>query len=420
MVSGMRSPSSCDMTITNCPARAARAISGCLISSRYVTSEKSSRVTISKLDMPGVLLEICGRTARPATRDVRQCWSETSGIADTLRGCYAGVLPTESAGAPGGLICVSLWRERAPVSVRFAPAPRAAGAGVPFLAPARVSLRLRASRVTRPAPHPGPHPSADHHEAHRVRSDVCRDSAACRDRGRATGRQAARRALRDRPRHAQHVDPGHAGRRPRRDDDAGRDGRRPDQGALPRTVLDAAGRDPGGRPRHPAGQAMGKSLPLLPSAADDRRARRAGPERTPEKPKARMLVYWGCGDAIRPGQPKVADTQQMSLAQFGEALRGRSPPPGRARCAMRSCAGPTRVTPSRFRPPHRSSATSTFTAARRRTSGSPSARDRISSRRSKPPPRASSPARSPSPGSRSRMRRDTSCRRWATARAPAS
>jgi hypothetical protein len=78
----------------------------------------------------------------------------------------------------------------------------------------------------------------------------------------------------------------------------------------------------------PPGMAMGKALPLLPPAATGGRAGAPDQERTPEKPKARMLVYWGCGDAIRPGQPKVADTQQMSLAQFGEALRGRSPPGG--------------------------------------------------------------------------------------------
>src|SRR4029079_6121086 len=39
------------MTMTNCPGRAARAIMGWRTSSRYVTSEKSSRRTISKSDM---------------------------------------------------------------------------------------------------------------------------------------------------------------------------------------------------------------------------------------------------------------------------------------------------------------------------------------------------------------------------------
>jgi hypothetical protein len=39
-----------------------------------------------------------------------------------------------------------------------------------------------------------------------------------------------------------------------------------------------------------------------------------------------MLVYWGCGETIRPGQPKVADTEKMSLTEFGQAMAGRSPP----------------------------------------------------------------------------------------------
>jgi len=77
----------------------------------------------------------------------------------------------------------------------------------------------------------------------------------------------------------------------------------------------------------PPGMGMGKSLPLLPSQPVTP-GRRDMPdnERAPEKPKARMLVYWGCGDAIRQGQPRVADTDKMSPQQFAEALAGRSPP----------------------------------------------------------------------------------------------
>jgi hypothetical protein len=76
----------------------------------------------------------------------------------------------------------------------------------------------------------------------------------------------------------------------------------------------------------PPGMAMGKSLPLLlpPAAQGGRDSPEEGPP--PEKPKARMLVYWGCGEAIGPGQPKVADTEKMSPQQFAQALAGRSPP----------------------------------------------------------------------------------------------
>lgn len=75
----------------------------------------------------------------------------------------------------------------------------------------------------------------------------------------------------------------------------------------------------------PPGMDMGPALPLIaPPPAQP--GQQYDEERIPEKPKARMLVYWGCGEAIRPGQPKVADTEKMSLADFGKALYGRSPP----------------------------------------------------------------------------------------------
>jgi hypothetical protein len=62
----------------------------------------------------------------------------------------------------------------------------------------------------------------------------------------------------------------------------------------------------------PPGMNMGKSLPLLPPAPVTA-GRRETPdeEPTPEKPKARMLVYWGCGAVIGAGQPKIADTEKM-------------------------------------------------------------------------------------------------------------
>jgi hypothetical protein len=44
-----------------------------------------------------------------------------------------------------------------------------------------------------------------------------------------------------------------------------------------------------------------------------------------EKPKARMLIYWGCGETIGKGQPRVIDTAKMSPAEFGKAFAGRAP-----------------------------------------------------------------------------------------------
>lgn len=87
----------------------------------------------------------------------------------------------------------------------------------------------------------------------------------------------------------------------------------------------------------PPGQNMGPTLPLLLPRVE-RETRRGGPgEETYEKPKARMLVYWGCGDEVRAGQPRIADTEKTSPQEFAQALSGRTPPnrgtpygPGRA------------------------------------------------------------------------------------------
>src|SRR5688572_2825102 len=59
----------------------------------------------------------------------------------------------------------------------------------------------------------------------------------------------------------------------------------------------------------PAGLAMGQSLPLLTPQTERPQGR---PEQesdaTPfERPKGRMLIYWGCGETIRAGQPVVID-----------------------------------------------------------------------------------------------------------------
>jgi hypothetical protein len=73
---------------------------------------------------------------------------------------------------------------------------------------------------------------------------------------------------------------------------------------------------------------MGSSLPLVTPTTE--KSEYVPPERGErpeqyEKPKARMLIYWGCGETIRKGQPKVIDTATMAPADFGKALAGRSP-----------------------------------------------------------------------------------------------
>ena len=76
----------------------------------------------------------------------------------------------------------------------------------------------------------------------------------------------------------------------------------------------------------PPGMGMGPALPLVGAPPTTPGRETYDTERPPEKPKARMLIYWGCGEAVRPGQPVVADTEKMDMAQFGKAFAGRSPP----------------------------------------------------------------------------------------------
>lgn len=72
---------------------------------------------------------------------------------------------------------------------------------------------------------------------------------------------------------------------------------------------------------------MGAALPLV-TPQVEKREYVAGERGTPEKyekPKARMLIYWGCGETIGKGQPKVIDTAKMSPVDFGKAFAGRTP-----------------------------------------------------------------------------------------------
>jgi hypothetical protein len=88
----------------------------------------------------------------------------------------------------------------------------------------------------------------------------------------------------------------------------------------------------------PPALAMGQSLPLL-TPQTERTQETRGVE-TPERyepPKGRMLIYWGCGEAIRQGQPVVVDFSKMGTQEAATAFRSRNvsrpagPAPGRSR-----------------------------------------------------------------------------------------
>ena len=64
----------------------------------------------------------------------------------------------------------------------------------------------------------------------------------------------------------------------------------------------------------PPGLKMGPSLPLLTPAP----GKGGTPSGEAKREDIRILFYWGCGDTIGPGQPKVLDTAKMSAEDYGQ------------------------------------------------------------------------------------------------------
>ena len=74
----------------------------------------------------------------------------------------------------------------------------------------------------------------------------------------------------------------------------------------------------------PPAMNMGSTLPLVPVT---RSASKPGEEEeVGEKPKGRLLFYWGCGDKIRAGQPKVVDFSRLGAAEWARFMQGRYAP----------------------------------------------------------------------------------------------
>jgi hypothetical protein len=77
----------------------------------------------------------------------------------------------------------------------------------------------------------------------------------------------------------------------------------------------------------PSGQNMGASLMLVPVQAQTKtpsRQQRGGAEEVPERPKGRILFYWGCGETVRPGQPRVLDFSTTPAEDYGKFMMGRA------------------------------------------------------------------------------------------------
>lgn len=77
----------------------------------------------------------------------------------------------------------------------------------------------------------------------------------------------------------------------------------------------------------PDGQNMGPILTLLPVQAQPKTPsgpRRESIDETPQQPKGRLLFYWGCGDTVRPGQPRLLDFAKAGVHDYGKFMMGRA------------------------------------------------------------------------------------------------
>lgn len=86
----------------------------------------------------------------------------------------------------------------------------------------------------------------------------------------------------------------------------------------------------------PSGMNMGPSLPLLTPTTRPVEVVRERRDRweSPDRPKGRMLIYWGCGESVRAGQPVVIDFSTVGQGQMPAGFTSRaiatgSPPGGR-------------------------------------------------------------------------------------------
>lgn len=77
----------------------------------------------------------------------------------------------------------------------------------------------------------------------------------------------------------------------------------------------------------PAGSGLAPSIALVPVKVEPRGSGGPGTPREPgyEQPKGRILFYWGCGETVRAGQPRVLDFSKAAPAEWGSFMQGRAP-----------------------------------------------------------------------------------------------
>jgi hypothetical protein len=74
----------------------------------------------------------------------------------------------------------------------------------------------------------------------------------------------------------------------------------------------------------PPALSMGPTLPLLTPKVEPAPPRERGDlPQGMEKPRGRMLIYWGCGETARPGQPLIIDFAKLAQGQMPAGFAAR-------------------------------------------------------------------------------------------------
>ena len=91
----------------------------------------------------------------------------------------------------------------------------------------------------------------------------------------------------------------------------------------------------------PTAMKMGDKLPLVPPvrATAMRSEDRSDMPQNMERPKGRILIYWGCSETVRSGQPRIIDLAG-DMTKFGNAFSGRFAPDRSVRTTERHAVYP--------------------------------------------------------------------------------
>ena len=85
----------------------------------------------------------------------------------------------------------------------------------------------------------------------------------------------------------------------------------------------ASGGTPAAAHEIPAGMKMGASLPLETPQRQRAEPREDGMPENFEKPRGRMLIFWGCGEQAGAGQPYVVDFSKLAQGDVPQGLISR-------------------------------------------------------------------------------------------------